>query len=191
MPGVCGSSGWLGVLLPSVDKVGRYFPLTMAVALDAQFDVFGAIYDIQAWHSELERIALLALSVEFSVEDIELELANHPFPVLESVFDATPYDVDGLSRWWLSPQHAPESFAFADIFHIDGALHCSLPQAIRTIVAGKTLWWSAPAMSGPAVLHCCAGLPPDDYFATLMQGGSSNTDATSAGSPLGTPAARP
>lgn len=29
-PGLCGPAGALGVLLPSVDRVGRYFPLTLA-----------------------------------------------------------------------------------------------------------------------------------------------------------------
>ena len=29
-PGVCGDAGWIGIVLPSVDRVGRYFPLTVA-----------------------------------------------------------------------------------------------------------------------------------------------------------------
>lgn len=29
--GVCGTGAWAGVLMPSVDKVGRYYPLTLAV----------------------------------------------------------------------------------------------------------------------------------------------------------------
>src|SRR5512139_3843786 len=33
MPGVCGSAAWAGVLMPSVDRVGRYFPLTIALEL--------------------------------------------------------------------------------------------------------------------------------------------------------------
>lgn len=33
-PGVAGERGWIGVLMPSVDGVGRYFPFTLAVELD-------------------------------------------------------------------------------------------------------------------------------------------------------------
>ncbi len=33
-PQVVGESAWIGVLMPSVDGVGRYFPFTLAVALD-------------------------------------------------------------------------------------------------------------------------------------------------------------
>ncbi|HEX7968785.1 MAG TPA: type VI secretion system-associated protein TagF, partial [Stellaceae bacterium] len=31
--GVCGEMPMLGVVMPSVDRVGRYFPLTLAVAV--------------------------------------------------------------------------------------------------------------------------------------------------------------
>ena len=34
-PGVAGERAWMGVLMPSVDGVGRYFPFTLAVELDA------------------------------------------------------------------------------------------------------------------------------------------------------------
>lgn len=33
-PRVVGERGWIGVLMPSVDGVGRYFPFTLAVELD-------------------------------------------------------------------------------------------------------------------------------------------------------------
>lgn len=32
-PGVCGDGAWTGVLIPGVDRVGRYFPLTVAAPL--------------------------------------------------------------------------------------------------------------------------------------------------------------
>ncbi|MDQ0022750.1 type VI secretion system protein ImpM [Variovorax paradoxus] len=34
-PNVVGEGAWIGVLMPSVDGVGRYFPFTIAVAVDA------------------------------------------------------------------------------------------------------------------------------------------------------------
>ena len=32
-PGVCGSEAMTGVLMPSIDRVGRYFPLTIACSI--------------------------------------------------------------------------------------------------------------------------------------------------------------
>jgi type VI secretion system protein ImpM len=34
-PGVAGEGAWIGVMMPSVDGVGRYFPITLAVEIDA------------------------------------------------------------------------------------------------------------------------------------------------------------
>ncbi|MEJ1168877.1 type VI secretion system-associated protein TagF [Variovorax sp. CCNWLW235] len=34
-PGVAGEGAWIGVMMPSVDGVGRYFPITLAVEFDA------------------------------------------------------------------------------------------------------------------------------------------------------------
>ncbi|MCG8100523.1 MAG: type VI secretion system-associated protein TagF, partial [Candidatus Thiodiazotropha taylori] len=28
-PGICGEQGWAGILMPSVDRVGRYYPFTL------------------------------------------------------------------------------------------------------------------------------------------------------------------
>ena len=35
-PGVVGQQGWAGLIVPSVDSVGRYFPLTVASALPSK-----------------------------------------------------------------------------------------------------------------------------------------------------------
>jgi type VI secretion system protein ImpM len=34
-PGVAGEGAWIGVMMPSVDGVGRYFPITLAAEFDA------------------------------------------------------------------------------------------------------------------------------------------------------------
>ena len=33
-PGICGESGWAGIIMPSVDRVGRYYPFTLATRLE-------------------------------------------------------------------------------------------------------------------------------------------------------------
>lgn len=38
-PGLCGPQGWAGVLLPSHDKVGRCFPLTIALPVPVEDDM--------------------------------------------------------------------------------------------------------------------------------------------------------
>ncbi|HEV7912914.1 MAG TPA: type VI secretion system-associated protein TagF [Albitalea sp.] len=71
-PGVVGARGWAGLMMPSVDRVGRHFPLTIARPLEP----LGAALAAQAWFRALDAAARQVLDVEFSVDDLEQALAN-------------------------------------------------------------------------------------------------------------------
>src|SRR6476620_7125206 len=75
-PGVCGEQAWAGLLLPSVDKVGRYYPLTFALPAPAQSGLLLDLLKAQDWYSALEDVALSALNVDFSVEQLERALSE-------------------------------------------------------------------------------------------------------------------
>jgi diacylglycerol kinase family enzyme len=58
LPGLVGQSGWAGVLMPSVDRVGRHFPLALAVELSSLGAAAHAVFDGGAWFTSLEDAAL-------------------------------------------------------------------------------------------------------------------------------------
>ncbi len=60
-PGVCGEQAYTGVLMPSVDRVGRYYPMAIALALETAPDPLGLIQT--NWFEETERVALLVKHV--------------------------------------------------------------------------------------------------------------------------------
>jgi type VI secretion system protein ImpM len=60
--GVCGSGAYAGVMLPSVDRVGRYFPLTIVAQLNVDDCVLEIACDCaQQWFTSAEALALGAL----------------------------------------------------------------------------------------------------------------------------------
>lgn len=61
LPGVCGDKGWAGILMPSVDKVGRYFPLTLASSLGDGVRPFQIVAEAQDWFAAAESLALSVL----------------------------------------------------------------------------------------------------------------------------------
>jgi type VI secretion system protein ImpM len=66
-PGVCGPQGWRGLFFASVDRVGRYFPLTLAFA-DATPPVLATLSgDADAWLA-VEDAALGALAPTLAVD---------------------------------------------------------------------------------------------------------------------------
>lgn len=52
--GVCGDAMWAGVLMPSVDKVGRYFPLTLAARLERPDTPFHVAAQAVYWFESAE-----------------------------------------------------------------------------------------------------------------------------------------
>ena len=50
-------------MAPSVDAVGRYFPLAVAAALpSASLDIVGTLMAAQSWFDDIEAIALSAIA---------------------------------------------------------------------------------------------------------------------------------
>jgi type VI secretion system protein ImpM len=167
-PGVCGAEACGGLLLPSVDKVGRYFPLTLALPLiDSQASV-ADLFAQQEWYSQLESIGLAALSVDFSPDQLELALAGSPFPTQRARAEpAARRDVLACMR---DVPPVPHAFHLPSIDALSEAAAASAREIVASCTAGKSYWWSVAHESGATEFHCSAGLPADDYFCVLIGG---------------------
>ena len=73
-PGLCGEDAWMGLVMPSVDRVGRHFPLTICTPLHASANPIAALSLNQPWFKTAEKLALSALSEEFSASQFERAL---------------------------------------------------------------------------------------------------------------------
>ena len=78
-PGVCGPLGWRGVFFASVDRVGRYFPLTVAHACApagarAGQGIAPSLAGDEAGWFALEDAALAGLTPTLQIDDFERAL---------------------------------------------------------------------------------------------------------------------
>ena len=74
-------SGWAGVMVPSVDRVGRYFPLTLAAPLRQEsIDVPSTLRKALTWLEALENLALEALTPELDFDQFDARLAELRMP---------------------------------------------------------------------------------------------------------------
>ena len=105
-PGLCGADAVLGVMLPSVDRVGRYFPLTL-VALFVpnggaarRAEPADAGTEAEAWLDGAEAAGRAALEQDASPEQAAALLPDPP--------SCWAVPADG-SRWWTEggPRVAP------------------------------------------------------------------------------------
>jgi type VI secretion system protein ImpM len=77
-PSLLTREAWLGVLMPSVDSVGRHFPLTLAAPLrEGHDDLVDALAN-DDWLAAADALARQALDPAFSVAALEQAIAGLP-----------------------------------------------------------------------------------------------------------------
>ena len=75
-PGVCGNVMWLGVMMPSVDKIGRYYPMTLCRSISLAANPFTVFEQYQTWLEEAENLLLTCLAEDFSLDRFDSALAQ-------------------------------------------------------------------------------------------------------------------
>lgn len=165
MPGVLGEQAVAGVLMPSVDRVGRYFPLTLAAPLPALPGSGAEVEALLNWLHQLDDAAADALHDDWDVDQLEAELTRLPLPAMAA-----------------STAHAPGLDALANIRQ-GATSHIALPLGSRaelsallaqgaarqwqTAAQGLAFWWAESNQQAPRSL-VSRGLPQGEGFAALL-----------------------
>lgn len=155
LPAGCAGPAMAGVLMPSVDRVGRYFPLTVAMPLEADPPAEAPLA-AAFWFDELEAVALAALDEAVSPEAWEESISRLPPPTLA---DAEAPAQIGYG-WQALSLAGPLSLGSA-----------TLRLSISGPVAGQSRFWTNPEDGGwylagdglpPAAIwpHAFMGPPP-------------------------------
>lgn len=149
--GALNEHAWAGILLPSVDSVGRYFPLTIAQQLPTQTALARFHSQNESWFQNLERIALGALQEGLDAEQISAELKT----------DSLMHSIrpNGLER-----SHAVQ----AD--HLESAFASQLENLVQQQYQSYSFWLCA--YQEPSQQNClmAEGLPTPDQFTALLDG---------------------
>jgi type VI secretion system protein ImpM len=159
-PGVVDARWWIGVMMPSVDKVGRYFPLLIARSTTALPDTASGLSALEAWYAHLSATALGTLRPGATLEDFESTLARAPAreegaPVGTAITSPLP----GRVRHTLPGAASLQTWA-------QGLLAGDALQRF----AGQSLWWPDHAESPDNSLSVSPGLPPAQHFSELLEG---------------------
>jgi len=91
-PGVCSPDAVLGVFMPSVDSVGRHFPLTLARPCGASAAVPA---QASAWLAAMEAAGIAALEEDLNPDQLSERLRDQ-VPVLDKLPDLP----QAACRWW-------------------------------------------------------------------------------------------
>jgi type VI secretion system protein ImpM len=77
--GVINERVWAGILMPSVDRVGRYFPISIVKPFHASVSPVNLIAHQHAWFEQLEAQCLSALDGEMDADELSETVAQLEF----------------------------------------------------------------------------------------------------------------
>jgi type VI secretion system protein ImpM len=170
-PGPCGAAAVLGLMAPSVDRVGRYFPFTLVAELPPDVSVITAVLETAAFFDRAERLVVETLAadqVDFDrfdarVTDLRDELAAVCIPPRVAL-DRTAAAIvdDGAVGIWQIPIGSPA---------LIGSVFEQLPSMrLSALYDPLALWWTeGSSIVAPACL-ITRGLPHPDRFAAFLDG---------------------
>ncbi|MEQ7921838.1 type VI secretion system-associated protein TagF [Xanthomonas sp. WHRI 1810A] len=95
--GVCGPDATVGVLMPSIDRVGRYFPLTVAQTLEPEQSVAGLEGAADDWFSSVETLMLSTLNQHVGFDTFVAGLTKLRQLIVKT---CEPVVFEGASLWW-------------------------------------------------------------------------------------------
>lgn len=159
-PGLAGANWWVGVMMPSVDNVGRYFPLVVAQACAHAPLHDGPHGALDAWLDHMTHAAMSTLQAGTSVDAFESQLA------------AAPHWDPGL------PDSGPNLRRLIGRDRYEAHQNVSLGPWLRGLarqsllhsLQGHSLWWLAQNAQGGSSMSVAPGLPQADQFVELLQG---------------------
>lgn len=154
--GLVGPAPVFGVVMPSVDRVGRYFPLTVAVVVAPDCDLAALIAGPDDWFERCEEALLATLGEDGELDQFEATLQTLGLPPLATRCAPTVLQ-SGLVR--LSGNEPAARGA----------------ALMQNALDGMSFWWGSGSERIAASLLRASGMPSTAQFGLLLAGEAHGT----------------
>jgi len=161
-PGVIDSRWWFGVMMPSCDSVGRYFPLVIAQPRARAPEDRIALDHLELWYEHLAHAALHTLSDDEAGSLDALEAALQ---------EAPPWPTPGRQATVTSREtRHGDHLGLAPAATLNQWLHGLALRDFNRRLAGCTVWWRVTEDRDADSVDILQGLPDGGDFAALLRG---------------------
>jgi len=163
--GVVDDQPWAGVMLPSVDRVGRYFPIVLMRPIPNTIAPTEFVTKEGAWFEAIEAGALQALEGHIQVDQL-LELANGHSPVCDGAYQkrrALPVTAGVVVDQPMADEAVAHSHAFDTMPHL-------LDAFVSTTFSSYSVWSTNGSECVAPCTFICSGLPPIAGGAAMLDG---------------------
>ena len=161
-PGICSDHCWQGVMMPSVDRVGRYFPMTLCRKNEAGTNPLTLALDEKAWFDRAQQLIQWALEDDFDTLKFNDQLNNLEIDglIVDSKQETGNSDNRHLAlRWGTSPE-------------VD--LITRMPEMLHKVLLecsfAYSVWWTDGSEEVEPSILICQGLPPLNSATALLDG---------------------
>jgi type VI secretion system protein ImpM len=165
--GLCGEAAAAGVLMPSVDSVGRYYPMTIAALMPGPCNPFAVAAGAAAWFATAEEAALACLEPGFTIDSFEGRLERlGALPERACLPEAGLRPLPPSSPGGLGWSFGTEALAPSCEELYPGMLD----ELVRARYARYSLWWTTGSDQVAPTLRVYDGLPYEGDFAAFLCG---------------------
>ncbi len=160
-PGVIDECMWGGLIMPSVDRVGRYFPISVVRSFSERVSAVNYMFTQQAWFQQVESICLSALDGEIAVDD------------LVAGVEAVPI---GMHELYQPTSHLGSSGPFVvglateDELSLNDSLPCLLNASLSSSLSSFSIWQTQGSELISPLVFACQGLPPSSGISAMLDG---------------------
>lgn len=157
--GVVDQHGWVGIVLPSVDRVGRYFPFSIAARVSSEQNPLTLVSQT-AWYESVEALALKALDGQVAIDDLIEDLNSLSFNhnVIYNCGPSSSYQKGAVIAMDFD-MPSPNS-VIAPLFH----------SALKESLSSYSVWTTQGSELVEPCLFYCAGLPSLQNLAAMLDG---------------------
>jgi type VI secretion system protein ImpM len=146
--GVCGDKAVAGIMMPSVDRAGRYFPMTVAVLFEQSSTLPLLFTTSNVWFEQLEDIALSGLNDNLDINTFD--------QLLQSIPNYTATDTG-------------KNYVYSRLDKSGQLSDFSGEELLASFTFGRSLWTSDNEEQTPPAIIACSGLPPIGSFAIFLK----------------------
>jgi type VI secretion system ImpM family protein len=151
---VCGPDTVAGVMIPSVDKVGRFFPLMIGRAFEGDADLVALVSGSDQWYGAIEARILTTLDSGFTLESLDAPLQLEPCFEIAAAQGEYPLLPPGC-RFPIDADRRPDAAAL---------------DLLRRSSPPLSMWWTDGADKVRPSCLVAPGLPAARSFAAMLDG---------------------
>lgn len=158
--GLCGEQPWCGVMMPSVDSVGRYFPLTIGCPLPLDANLLQVVEQGYQWFASAEAILIEVLQdQQFNMEIFDAKIVSLG-GIGGLLGRGNSTDTGFGTQWQLPLTHTNLQVAIGTLAH----------QMLLQRLSDYSLWWGDGSQQVEPSLLVCAGMPQAQGFSSMLSG---------------------